>query len=117
MPKRNHVTANPGINAEEAFQRTVEKWKELEKLGYTLISKCECDLKEELKANLDMQKYFNYLKLVTPWNPEKLFSCGGSTNSNKLYHECTNGKKSGTFVTVLRPISTSIDYSYYLSHM
>lgn len=92
LPKRNSHTVNAGVTAEEAYQRTIARRQDIEARGYTVVEKWECELKQELKTNLEMKDYMDNLKLVTPLEPREAFY-GGRTNAVKLYHQCQNGEK------------------------
>lgn len=59
MPKRNTVTADPNVTAEEAYQRTAARRRYIENQGYTVVEKWECDLKQELKVMYKKAGCFN----------------------------------------------------------
>jgi len=52
MKKRSDSVLDKEQSAEEAFQAIINRRKFLEALGYTVVEKCECALKKELKVHL-----------------------------------------------------------------
>ena len=77
---------------QECYEATVAKKKKLEAEGWTVISKWECEWKNETKrAEGDMLTWLNDWNPVTPLEPRDAFF-GGRTNAVRLHHECAEGE-------------------------
>lgn len=75
-------------------ERTERKLERLRKAGYNLVVKKECDFREELKHNpeIDIFLWGNPLVDQEPLNPRHAFN-GGRTNANKLHYKVAVGEK------------------------
>ena len=82
------TTINPvnGLSMQTLHERTLERKQFLMNCQYTVIEEWECELNRELKANPDMQAYFDNHFISDPLEPREAFY-GGRTNAAKLYHE------------------------------
>lgn len=69
FPRRNRLTADGFTTATEALQKTRERKKYIEDRNYVVVSKWECELKQELRQNQDMQRHFNETSIPEPINP------------------------------------------------
>lgn len=69
----------------DLYQRTLEKKSDLESLGYTYISKWECDFDREILENHEIKSFVDNVNYVTQLEPRESFA-GGRTEAIKLYH-------------------------------
>lgn len=72
------------------YQRTLEKKSYIESLGYTYISKWECEFDREILDNPNIKSFVDGINYVTPLEPRDAFA-GGRTEAFKLYHETKDG--------------------------
>ena len=77
---------------EQLYEDTIEKVKYLEKQGFEVKQKWECELVEEMEHDEDMRRYFEEYELVDPLQPRDAFY-GGRTNAAKLLHECQDDEE------------------------
>ena len=79
------------MTAQECYQRTVEREEYLKKFGELEVL-WECELKQRLRADKEMDAFFKEVDVHEPINPrESLY--GGRTNAISLYHQCQPGEK------------------------
>ena len=57
---------NSGLTFEEAYQRTMQRQAFLEGRGIAVEVLWECELKQQLKQDDEMQRFFDSIELVTP---------------------------------------------------
>ena len=73
---------------QECYEATVAKKKKLEAAGWSVVSKWECEWKNETKrAEGDMLTWLTNRNPVAPLEPRDAFF-GGRTNAVRLHHEC-----------------------------
>ena len=73
---------------QECYEATVAKKKKLEAAGWSVVSKWECQWKNETKrAEGDMLTWLTNRNPVSPLEPRDAFF-GGRTNAVRLHHEC-----------------------------
>ena len=77
---------------EQLFEDTHVKVQNLEKQGFNVKQKWQCELVEEMKSDGEMKRYFEECKIVDPLQPRDAFY-GGRTNAAKLLHECQGDQK------------------------
>jgi G:T-mismatch repair DNA endonuclease (very short patch repair protein) len=58
-------------NAEEAYQRTLRRKADIEKLGFTVVEIWECDYRRELVDNPAMKEFVDSIELVEPLDPRE----------------------------------------------
>ena len=91
---KDRETVNPvnGKTMEQLFEDTRVKVEYLEKQGFEVKQKWECELVKEMEHDEDMKRYFEEYELVDPLQPRDAFY-GGRTNAAKLLHECQGDEK------------------------
>ena len=77
---------------EQLFEDTRVKVQNLEKQGFNVKQKWQCELVEEMKSDWEMRRYFEECEIVDPLQPRDAFY-GGRTNAAKLLHECQGDQK------------------------
>ena len=77
---------------EQLFEDTRVKVENLEKQGFNVKQKWECQLVEEMESNEEMKGYIEEFEIVDPLQPRDAFY-GGRTNAAKLLHECQGDQK------------------------
>ena len=77
---------------EQLFEDTRVKVQNLEKQGFNVKQKWQCELVEEMKSDGEMKRYFEECEIVDPLQPRDAFY-GGRTNAAKLLHECQGDQK------------------------
>ena len=73
---------------QELYDRTLAKKLFLQSKGLVYESIWECDFKSELKKNLSMKAYIDWLEIVTTLEPRDAFY-GGRTEASRLYAEAS----------------------------
>ena len=76
FPNRQNVLPKSTSTAEEVYQRTMERQRELEALGYTVTVKWECDLRKELHESPEMKDFFDNAAIYEPLDPREGFFGG-----------------------------------------
>jgi G:T-mismatch repair DNA endonuclease (very short patch repair protein) len=71
MKRRSQLTVDQLLTADEAYQRTATRKICIERRGYTVVEKWECELNRELKANPEMKEFFDNVKIVDPMDPRE----------------------------------------------
>ena len=91
---KDRETVNPanGKTMECLFEDTRVKVENLEKQGFEVKQKWECELVEEMESDEEMKRYIEEYELVDPLQPRDAFY-GGRTNAAKLLHECQGDQK------------------------
>ena len=77
---------------EHLFEDTRVKVEYLEKQGFEVKQKWECELAKEMESDEEMKCYFEEYEIVEPLQPRDAFY-GGRTNAAKLLHECQGDQK------------------------
>lgn len=92
MERRNQLTANKLLTAQEAFDRTKDRKRKLEQAGYNVVECWEHELNKQLAENIEMKTFFNAIKICEPIEPR---SClyGGRTEVIRMMYECQPGEK------------------------
>ncbi|XP_053389260.1 uncharacterized protein LOC128552256 [Mercenaria mercenaria] len=86
----------------ELYDRTIEKQKYLEDLGYTYVSIWESDFEQQLLENAEMRNFIEQLELTT-LEPRDAFY-GGRTEAYTLYKEASHEEEMDYYdVTSLYP--------------
>ena len=91
---KNRETVNP-VNDKtmhQLYEDTKEKVAYLEKQGFRVIEKWECQLRKEMEHDEEMRRYFEEHELVDPLQARDAFY-GGCTNATKLSHECQDDEE------------------------
>ncbi|XP_052795197.1 uncharacterized protein LOC128228116 [Mya arenaria] len=85
------------------YARTLDRQQNIESLGYTYVSKWECDFKKEIQDTPGFQEFIRSVNIVTPLEPRDAFY-GGRTEGFKLYEEASNDQEINYYdVTSLYP--------------
>ena len=77
---------------EHLFEDTCVKVENLEKQGFNVKQKWECELTEEMESDEEMKRYIEEHETVDPLQPRDAFY-GGRTNAAKLLHDCQGDQK------------------------
>jgi hypothetical protein len=86
-PNRETMNPHVGVTMGELSDDTNFRRNFLRECGFTVISKKECEFKDEIKNSVPLQVFTKDLVLLEPLNPRDAFF-GGRTNAVKLYHKC-----------------------------
>jgi len=75
----------------QRYERTVVKSEHLKYLGYHLIEMWECEFREQMRGNKNMNYLQNHpLTNATPLNPRDAFY-GGRTGNTYTHYRCKAG--------------------------
>jgi len=103
--KYSRSTVNPvnQMTMGDLYDKTLEKKRYLENLGYTYQSIWESDFDKQCRDNSDMQLFIDGLDLTTPLEPREAFY-GGRTEAYTLFREASGCEDIDYFdVTSLYP--------------
>ncbi|XP_052778720.1 uncharacterized protein LOC128216186 [Mya arenaria] len=101
--KSNTVNSVNDMTMGDLYARTMDKQQYIESLGYTYVSKWECDFKKEIQDVPGLQEFIKYVNIVTPLEPRDAFY-GGRTEGFKLYEEASKDQEINYYdVTSLYP--------------
>ncbi len=95
---------------EEAYEDTKNRERRLKGLGYNVVVKWGCEVKNEMQFDPVMKRTIEAMTIPWPLDArEGLF--GGRTNATKLYHKCGPGEiiRYGDF-TSLYPYICKVGY-------
>jgi hypothetical protein len=106
FPKRDRLTPNGQMTMAEAFQRTLDRKRFLESMGYTIVEKWEHELRMDLKKDKKMAEFFKNVKIVDPMDPREAFY-GGRTNATVLHY-----KVRMLFISVKKILLKSYSFSF-----
>src|SRR5205085_862100 len=84
--RRDQLTPSHDLTMAESYQRTLDRRKYLEDLGYQVIEKWEHELRSELKRDKAMETFFANAKIMDPLDAREAFY-GGRTNATVLDHK------------------------------
>lgn len=73
-----------GMNMGDHYQRTLEKRKYLESLGYTYLQMWESDYDRAIESTEEMKSFIEHLEIVSPLQPRDAFF-GSITEAFKLH--------------------------------
>lgn len=59
----------------EVYQKTIARSEKLKEIGYKLVEKWECQLKEEMRNDEEMASYINAIHIEEPINPRDGEKC------------------------------------------
>ena len=76
----------------QLYEDTKEKVTYLEKQGFRVIEKWECQLRKEMEHDEEMRRYFEEHELVDPLQARDAFY-GGRTNASTLFYECQDDEE------------------------
>ncbi|WAR15443.1 ZN641-like protein, partial [Mya arenaria] len=71
--KSNTVNSVNDMTMGDLYARTMDKQQYIESLGYTYVSKWECDFKKEIQDVPGLQEFIKYVNIVTPLEPRDAF--------------------------------------------
>ena len=96
---KNRATVNPvnECTMDELWQKTVAFTSELERKGFKVIEKWECQLRDEMKDNEILAELYDRYKPYEPLKPRDAFF-GGRTNATKLFHTCSESDEQIRYV-------------------
>ena len=77
---------------QDSYDATKQKTDLLRQQGCNVVTKWECDWKQDCKTNLLLNAFLLSQRFVEPLNPRDAFF-GGRTNAVKLHHSVTPGEK------------------------
>ncbi|XP_036147283.1 uncharacterized protein LOC118647134 [Monomorium pharaonis] len=79
---RTLLSANPEDTIDTRYERTLTRTWRLQRLGYRVTEKWECDFDREVRENREMQTYFenHALLKLAPLNPREAFYDGRTEN-------------------------------------
>jgi len=69
LPDRNYLTPDKITTARSAFEKTQDRKKYLEEQGYNIIEKWECQLRQDIQGDKEMQEFFEKPSVYEPLNP------------------------------------------------
>ena len=83
----NRASVNPfnGLTMDELYRRTTLKTERLRNMGYIVIEKWECEFRQDIKENLELQFFYKDYEPYEPLRPRDAFF-GGRTNAITLYY-------------------------------
>ena len=88
----NTMNKVAGITMGDLYQRTIEKRKFIESLGFTYVEMWETDFDKEVKNDAEMKSFVDQLELVSPLQPRDAFF-GGRTEAFELHAEAKGDTK------------------------
>ncbi|XP_052779212.1 uncharacterized protein LOC128216636 [Mya arenaria] len=101
--KSNTINPVNDMTMGDLYARTLDRQQYIESLGYTYVSKWECDFKKEIQDTPGLQEFIRSVNIVTPLEPRDAFY-GGRTKGFKLYEEASNDQEINYYgVTSLYP--------------
>lgn len=91
MVTQNAILANTlnkvqGMTMGDLYQRTLEKRRYLESLGYTYLQMWESDFDRVVEAAEEMKSFIDNFEMISPLEPIDAFY-GGRTEAFKLHAE------------------------------
>ena len=86
FPNRSTVNSVNQCTMNELYQKTELFTSHLKGKGYTVNEKWECEFKNELKKDPQLEKFYKQYEPYTPIKPRDAFF-GGRTNAIRLFHE------------------------------
>ncbi|MCP4120074.1 MAG: hypothetical protein GY737_32690, partial [Desulfobacteraceae bacterium] len=89
---RKMTIGTTGETLEQAFQRTMQRQRELEHQGYTVEAVWECEVQKRLRADCKMAAAIEEIDVVMPIDPREAFF-GGRVNATKLFHSCSEDER------------------------
>ena len=90
--KDRNLRAGGNQTMEAKYQRTLEKKRYLENLGYKYSAMWECELEQQLKEDPEMAAFFKRTEVAEPLDPRHGFF-GGRTNPIWLYYRVKDDEK------------------------
>ena len=91
-PQRTTVNCVNGCRMSELYERTRVFTARLKEKGYRVIEKWECEFRNDIKNDVELNDFYQLYKPYEPLKPREAFY-GGRTNATKLFHECKNGEQ------------------------
>lgn len=86
FPQRDKLVPGGQLTMAEAYQRTLDRKRYLESVGYSVSEEWECGLRLKLKTDPKMADFFKNAKIVDPMDPRESFY-GGRTNATVLHYK------------------------------
>lgn len=71
MRRRGDLAADKRLTAEETYQRTMDRKKEIEAMGYTVIGVWECEYRRQLRSDPDMKDFIDSIEIMEPMDPRE----------------------------------------------
>ena len=81
-----------GIRMGQIFEETVQRQRDLEQAGYSVVTIWEHEYDDKLKHDVDFKQFCKDFFVMEPMNPRAAFY-GGRTNAVKLHHKVAGDEK------------------------
>lgn len=96
FPRDREMTVNNGKSLAQRYRETMLREERLKELGYTLITKWECEFDRDISNNNTINQYVKSLNIQDPINIRDCYY-GGRTNALTL-HKLFEGEEKGMYV-------------------
>lgn len=87
-------TVNPVCNQKMSslYQETLQRFRFIEAMGYSVQYKWECEFNREKANNPETEQYLNEKNFVSPLQPRECFY-GGRCNASRLYYKVSGDEE------------------------